>query len=198
MTTLATPRVHHPVWPTGAAVTAPSVSGGRAVRRREGPEKLTGRAMYTDDLVFPGAWYGVTVRSTEPHARLLSIERDPAFDWSRVVFVTAADIPGENVVALMSDDQPALVADEIRHVAEPVALVAAPDPETARAARDARPPADRTVAAGARPARFRSRVRALRDRARATSRPASRRPTSSSRGPTASATRSSCTSSPRR
>ena len=106
------------------------------VRRREGPEKLTGRAMYTDDLVFPGAWYGVTVRSTEPHARLLAIDRDPAFDWSRVVFVTAADIPGENVVALIADDQPALVADEIRHVAEAVALIAAPDPETARAARE--------------------------------------------------------------
>ena len=92
--------------------------------------------MFTDDLVFPGAWYGLTVRSTEPHARLLAIDRDPAFDWSRVVFVTAADIPGENVVSLIADDQPALVADEIRHVAEPVALIAAPDPETARAARE--------------------------------------------------------------
>jgi CO/xanthine dehydrogenase Mo-binding subunit len=51
--------------------------------------------------------------------------------------VTAADIPGDNVVALIEDDQPALVTDEIRHVAEPVALVAAADPGTARAARDA-------------------------------------------------------------
>ena len=106
------------------------------VLRREGPAKLTGAAMYTDDLVFPGAWYGATVRSTEAHARLLAVEPDPAFDWSNVVLVTAADIPGENVVSLMSDDQPALAWDEIRHVAEPVALVAAPDPWTARAARD--------------------------------------------------------------
>jgi CO/xanthine dehydrogenase Mo-binding subunit len=104
--------------------------------RVEGPGKLTGAALYTDDLVVPGAWYGVTVRSTEARARLLAVERDPAFDWSSVVLVTAADIPGENVVSLMSDDQPALAAGEIRHVAEPVALVAAADPETARAARD--------------------------------------------------------------
>ncbi len=105
--------------------------------RREGADKLTGVTLYTDDLVVPGAWYGATVRATEAHARLLGIDLDPAFDWSQVVVVTAADIPGENVVASLALDQPALVADEIRHVTEPVALVAAPDPGLARAARDA-------------------------------------------------------------
>jgi CO/xanthine dehydrogenase Mo-binding subunit len=110
---------------------------GTSVPRRDAPAKVTGAARYTDDLAVEGAWFGLTVRSTEPHARLLGIDRDPAFDWSRAVVVTAADIPGENVVHLMSDDQPALVADEIRHHAEAVALVAAPDPATARAARAA-------------------------------------------------------------
>ena len=111
-----------------------SGSIGASVPRRDAPAKVTGAARYTDDLVVPGAWFGLTVRSTEAHARLLGIERDPAFDWTRVVVVTAADIPGENVVHLIADDQPALVADEIRHHAEAVALVAAPDPATARAA----------------------------------------------------------------
>lgn len=109
---------------------------GTSVPRRDGFEKVTGQARYVDDLVVPGAWYGLTVRSTEPHARLLGVERDPDFDWSDVVLVTAADIPGDNVVQLLVDDQPALAAGEIRHVAEPVALVAAPDPSRARAARD--------------------------------------------------------------
>ena len=105
--------------------------------RREGPEKLTGLAKYADDLVFPGAWYGATIRSTEPHATLLAIELDDAFDWSRVVVVTADDIPGENVVSLIDDDQPVLVpvGGEIRHQAEPVALVAAADRSTVREAR---------------------------------------------------------------
>jgi CO/xanthine dehydrogenase Mo-binding subunit len=103
-------------------------------RRREGPAKLTGAAKYTDDLVFPGAWYGITIRSTEAHARLVAIEPDPAIDWSKVVIVTAADIPGENIVSLISDDQPVLVpvGGEIQHVAEPVALLAAADRETLR------------------------------------------------------------------
>src|SRR5215212_5825446 len=102
--------------------------------RREGPAKLTGEAKYTDDLVFPGAWYGATIRSTEPRAKLLAIEPDPDADWSKVVLVTAADIPGENVVSSIKDDQPVLVpiGGEIRHVAEPVALLAAPDRETLR------------------------------------------------------------------
>ncbi len=93
--------------------------------------------MYTDDLVFPGAWYGTTIRSTEPRARLLAIELDPAFDWSKVAVVTAADIPGDNVVASIAADQPILVpvGGEIRHQAEPVALLAAADRETLRQAR---------------------------------------------------------------
>src|SRR5690242_6080185 len=57
--------------------------------RREGSAKLTGAAKYTDDLVFPGAWYGATIRSTEPHARLLGFDRDADFAWSTVVFLTA-------------------------------------------------------------------------------------------------------------
>jgi CO/xanthine dehydrogenase Mo-binding subunit len=110
---------------------------GRAAafpKRREGPAKLTGTALYTDDMVFPGAWFGHTVRSTDAHARLLGIDLDPDFDWSSVVVLAAKDVPGENLVSLIQDDQPVLVSDEIRHYAEPVALLAAPDHETLRQA----------------------------------------------------------------
>jgi CO/xanthine dehydrogenase Mo-binding subunit len=122
----------------GALVLTPGqATPGRATGyplRREGPAKLTGLARYTDDLVFPGAWYGATIRSTEARARLLAIEPDPAVDWSSVVLATAADIPGDNVVSLLRDDQPLLVpvGGEIRHHAEPVALLAAPDRATLR------------------------------------------------------------------
>ncbi|MGH7151681.1 MAG: xanthine dehydrogenase family protein molybdopterin-binding subunit, partial [Planctomycetota bacterium] len=107
---------------------------GRAVPRIDAPEKVTGAARYVDDLVLPGMWFGRTVRSRSPHARLVALRRDPAFDWSRAVFVDASDVPGENVVALIEDDQPALASGEIRHVAEPLALVAAASPEEAEAA----------------------------------------------------------------
>ncbi len=114
---------------------------GRARRaaplRREGPAKLTGEAKYADDLVVPGAWYGTTIRSTEPHARFSGLELDDRFDWKRVVIVTADDVPGENIVSLIDDDQPVLVpkGGEIRHQAEACALIAAPDRATLREAK---------------------------------------------------------------
>jgi len=118
---------------------APGRVRTRGPLRREGPEKLTGAAKYADDLVFPGAWFGATIRSTEAHARLLGIDLGDDFDWSRVVVATAADIPGDNIVSLISDDQPVLVpvGGEIQHHAEPLALIAAPDRETLRAAKRA-------------------------------------------------------------
>jgi CO/xanthine dehydrogenase Mo-binding subunit len=113
---------------------APSVGRARPIAplRREGPAKLTGAAKYADDLVFPGAWFGGTIRSTEPHARFIGLELYDGFDWNRVVVVTADDIPGANVVSLIDDDQPVLVpvGGEIRHQAEACALIAAPDRAT--------------------------------------------------------------------
>jgi CO/xanthine dehydrogenase Mo-binding subunit len=132
-----------PSAPDALIVRRGAVVAGRArpatPLRREGPAKLTGEAKYADDLVFPGAWYGATIRSTDAHARFDGFDLDPALDWSRIAVVTAADIPGENVVSLISDDQPVLVAigGEIQHHAEPLVLLAAADRETLRRARRA-------------------------------------------------------------
>ena len=107
--------------------------------RVDGLDKVTGAARYVDDIQPPGVLYGRTVRSQVPHARLDAIKLDPAFDWSQVTVVTAADLTGPNVIALITDDQPALVAvgGTIRHVDEAVALVAAPTKPMAEAARKA-------------------------------------------------------------
>ncbi len=121
--------------PPARRITNPATDP-RSVPRVDAVPKVLGATRYTDDFVVPGAWHGSTVRAAEPHARLLGIERDPDFDWSRVVVLTAADVPGENVIHLMKDDQPVLAADEICHIGEPVALVAAPTLALAHAARD--------------------------------------------------------------
>jgi CO/xanthine dehydrogenase Mo-binding subunit len=109
---------------------------GASVPRVDGVAKVTGRARYLDDLDAPGAWHGATVRSKIAHGVLEAIELDPAFDWSAVTMVTAADIPGKNAIVLIEDDQPALVpvGGRIMHVDEPVALVAAPTRALAAAA----------------------------------------------------------------
>jgi CO/xanthine dehydrogenase Mo-binding subunit len=132
-----TTRTEVPPAEAALVVEPGTVTPGRAKGlplRREGPAKLTGAAKYADDLVFPGAWYGATIRSTEARAKLVAIELDPMLDWSKVVVVTAADIPGENIVSGIQDDQPVLVpvGGEIRHHAEPIALLAAPDKQLLR------------------------------------------------------------------
>jgi len=108
---------------------------GKNIKRLDGPDKVAGRAKYVDDIDIPGMWHGAVVRSTLPHAKILKIELDPGFDWSRVVTANASDIPGENCVAMIEKDVP-LIADRITmHQGEAVFLIAAPTREQALEAR---------------------------------------------------------------
>jgi CO/xanthine dehydrogenase Mo-binding subunit len=102
-------------------------SVGRNVRRKDGDGKVTGAALYVDDLTFPGMLYGTTIRSSIPCGEIAAM-RFP-FDTSAFVIVDARDIPGRNVIALITDDQPALAERVIRHVAEPIVLIAHEDRE---------------------------------------------------------------------
>jgi CO/xanthine dehydrogenase Mo-binding subunit len=97
---------------------------GRSVPRREGAEKVTGRARYVDDFTLPGMLFGATVRSQVPRGRILGIDFDPSIPWDEFTIVTAAEIPGRNRVALIVDDQPYLAADVINHPEEPIVLLA--------------------------------------------------------------------------
>ncbi|HEY3884926.1 MAG TPA: xanthine dehydrogenase family protein molybdopterin-binding subunit [Vicinamibacterales bacterium] len=108
---------------------------GRSVRRKEGRAKVTGQALYVDDLSPAGLLHGVTVRSAVARGRIRGIRFDPAIDWHEFVVVTAADIPGANRVRLIEDDQPYLASDVINHPEEPIVLVAHADPARADEAR---------------------------------------------------------------
>lgn len=100
---------------------------GRDVRRLDGDDKVTGRARYIDDLVFPRMIYGATVRSTIPHGRVTGVSCN--FSRAGFTIVEAADIPGVNAVALIDEDQPCLADGVVRHVGEPILLMAHADRE---------------------------------------------------------------------
>src|SRR4029453_943019 len=100
---------------------------GRNVARKDGMGKATGKALYADDLAFPGMLYGRTIRSTIPRGRVRAIRRN--FDPEGFTVVDFRDIPGKNVIALIDEDQPCLVEREVRHVAEPILLLAHADRE---------------------------------------------------------------------
>jgi CO/xanthine dehydrogenase Mo-binding subunit len=106
---------------------------GRNVARKDGIGKATGTAIYADDLVFPNMIWGRTVRTEIPCGRVVSIRHD--FDPTGFTVVDHRDISGRNVIALIELDQPCLVEREIRHMAEPVVLLAHEDRETLNAAR---------------------------------------------------------------
>ena len=100
--------------------------------RKDGIGKATGAARYADDLVFPDMLHGRTIRSTIPRGRIKSIRFD--FDTTGFTIVDYHDVPAKNAVDLMSQDQPFLAEHEIRHMAEPILLLAHEDKEKLHAA----------------------------------------------------------------
>jgi len=108
---------------------------GAPVLRPDAVDKVRGEAKYIGDLAFTGMLHGRVIRSTMPHARLRrvdlsGVESDP----SVVCTVTSDDVPGENVVHVIYDDQPALAKDIVRYIGEPIALVVAKDRASAERA----------------------------------------------------------------
>jgi CO/xanthine dehydrogenase Mo-binding subunit len=97
------------------------------VLRKDGPAKVTGAARYVDDLVLPEMLYGRTIRSTIACGTVTEVRL--GFDPAGFTVVDWRDIPGYNAVRLIEDDQPCLVEREVRHVAEPILLLAHEDRE---------------------------------------------------------------------
>ena len=102
-------------------------SVGRSVLRKDGADKVTGAARYVDDLSFPDLLHARTIRSTLAAGEIAGFRFD--FDTSGFTIVDHSDIPGRNIVALIEDDQPCLVETTVRHVAEPLLVIAHPDRE---------------------------------------------------------------------
>src|SRR4030081_3372668 len=101
---------------------------GKSIPRKEGRKKVTGQALYVDDLTFPGMLHGVTVRSSIPRGRIKSVSLEGDIPWSEFTVVTAKDIRdlklGENYVALILNDQPYLADGVVNHPEEPIVLLA--------------------------------------------------------------------------
>src|SRR6266496_871702 len=92
--------------------------------------KVTGRALYADDIMLPRMVYGRLLRSPQPHARILSIDTRKALELPGVLAVlTGEDLPQKFGILPSSQDEYALAIDKVRYVGDPVAAVAALDPD---------------------------------------------------------------------
>jgi CO/xanthine dehydrogenase Mo-binding subunit len=103
-----------------------------------GLAKVTGAVNYAPDLVFPRMLHAKALRSPYPHAKLRRIDAGNAEKLAGVVaVVTRDDLSGLNAYfGPVVDDQPVIATDRVRHVGEPVALVAAETREIAEEALD--------------------------------------------------------------
>jgi CO/xanthine dehydrogenase Mo-binding subunit len=123
-------------------VTAPAglettVTGGvgESPIRPDATLKVSGEFAFSSDLWADDMLWGATVRSPHPRARIVGIDLTEAVRLPGVYAVlTAEDVPGTVHYGLEIRDQPVLAVDRVRYQGEPVAIVAADHPETARRA----------------------------------------------------------------
>jgi xanthine dehydrogenase D subunit len=103
--------------------------------RPDGVAKVLGQFNFSSDLHQEGALWGATVRSPHPRANITSIDVSRALAMPGVRCVlTHEDVPGRKAYGVRIADQPVLAVDMVRYQGEPVAIVAADDPEQARRA----------------------------------------------------------------
>ena len=104
---------------------------GQSIPRGEGPDKVSGKAVYAADISLPGMLWGKVLRSPYPYARIVSIDTSQAEALPGVhAVVTGQDMPDAKIGRRMVD-MPVLAQDVVRFVGEKVAAVAAIDKEAA-------------------------------------------------------------------
>lgn len=92
---------------------------GKATKRTDGLEKITGRVQYTEDLRLPGMVYARLFTSPYPKARVKGVDREAALAAPGVVAViTAADL-----AALGRGARDLLAGAQTRYTGEAVAVV---------------------------------------------------------------------------
>jgi carbon-monoxide dehydrogenase large subunit len=122
---------------TEAQTTSGNGHVGRALRRKEDPRLITGRAVYVDDINLVGQLWAAWVRSPEAHARIVSIDTSAAKarDGVRAVYThedldMEAGLPMAWVppgIEVNTPDHWVLAKDEVKHVGDPVAFVVGDD-----------------------------------------------------------------------
>ncbi|HEX9611843.1 MAG TPA: hypothetical protein VF978_08120, partial [Gemmatimonadales bacterium] len=110
---------------------------GKAHRKIDAVAKVTGATRFADDLAFPRMLYCKLLRSTQPHARIVSVDVAAALRLDGVVAaLTGRDLPIPFGILPVSQDEHALCVDKVRFIGDPVAAVAATSEEAATAALD--------------------------------------------------------------
>ncbi|PPS84082.1 xanthine dehydrogenase family protein molybdopterin-binding subunit [Streptomyces sp. MH60] len=123
--------------PTGITQGSRTTGGiGESTLRPDGVLKVTGEFAYSSDMWHEDMLWGQILRSTVAHAEIVSVDTSEALATAGVYAVmTYDDLPTDvRHYGLEIRDTPVLAHGKVRHHGEPVAIVAADHPETARRA----------------------------------------------------------------
>ena len=102
---------------------------GQSMPRKEGTSKVTGKAIYVDDLTSQDFVHAQTIRSTIAKGTIEEIVFSNDIDWSDFYIVSAKDIPGVNYVTLILNDQPVLADKKVNHPDEAILIIGHKDKE---------------------------------------------------------------------
>ena len=115
--------------------TVPVRNIGGYVPLIDGPEKVSGRAKYTADLIQSGQLAARIYRSPYSHGEIINVDVSEALKLPGVkAIVTGADCDKTFGVLPIARSEHPLARDRVRYCGEPVAAVAAIDDATAREA----------------------------------------------------------------
>jgi len=98
---------------------------GRSIYRTDAPSKVTGGAVYANDLNFNNLIYGKVLRNPLTRAKINRIDTSGTDSMSGITVLTARDIPGRNAIGPMIVDQPILADNLVNFHGEALALVGA-------------------------------------------------------------------------
>jgi len=106
---------------------------GKRVPKLDAVDKVTGKAVYPQDIKLPGMLYGKILWSEQAHAEILEIDTSEAEKLSGVkAVITAKDMPPTKM-GIIQDNSP-LKDDKVRSLRDEIAAVAAVDEDTAERA----------------------------------------------------------------
>jgi CO/xanthine dehydrogenase Mo-binding subunit len=107
---------------------------GTPVERVDGPEMLSGQALYAPDMKLPGMLWGKILRSPIPHGKVLRVNVEKAKKHPGVkAVICAKDVPVHRYGYAIEDEH-IFAIDMVRYVGQPIAAVAAVDEDTAEQA----------------------------------------------------------------
>ena len=95
---------------------------GQRQPRLDGPQKVSGRSLFTDDVQLPGMLWGKVLRSRYAHARITRIDASKALAMPGVKVVVTGD---DSTDVFVNEYEPAICKGVARYIGEEIAAVAA-------------------------------------------------------------------------